>query len=99
MRGLRLSASCAVVRFYVAWVSTCHRDALIGILRNITPIPPPSIAATVDLDRDVVLPTLEPVLTSIDLGEATQAAQHAIDNQVGLLPPLRYYCPQRLWLS
>ncbi|KAI0714810.1 ARM repeat-containing protein [Earliella scabrosa] len=52
-----------------------------GILRNISPIPPPSIAATLDLDRDVVLPTLEPVLTSIDIQEAAQAAQHAIDNQ------------------
>ncbi len=53
-----------------------------GILRNISPIPPPSIAATIDLDRDVVMPTLEPVLNSIDLREASQAAQHALDNQV-----------------
>ncbi|KAI0800600.1 ARM repeat-containing protein [Fomes fomentarius] len=56
-----------------------------GILRNISPIPPPSIAATLDLDRDVVLPTLEPVLTSIDLPEAVQTAQHAIDNQESIL--------------
>ncbi|PIL31313.1 hypothetical protein GSI_06011 [Ganoderma sinense ZZ0214-1] len=55
-----------------------------GILRNISPIPPPSIAATIDLDRDVVLPTLEPVLNSIDLQEASQAAQHALDNQESL---------------
>ncbi|KAI1793049.1 ARM repeat-containing protein [Ganoderma leucocontextum] len=52
-----------------------------GILRNISPIPPPSIIATLDLDRDVVLPTLEPVLNSIELQEASQAAQHALDNQ------------------
>ncbi|TBU46133.1 ARM repeat-containing protein [Dichomitus squalens] len=52
-----------------------------GILRNISPIPPPSIATTIDIDRDVVLPTLEPVLSSIDLQEASQAAQHAVDNQ------------------
>ncbi|OSD00854.1 ARM repeat-containing protein [Trametes coccinea BRFM310] len=50
-----------------------------AILRNVSPIPPPSIAATVDLDRDVVLPTLEPVLSSTDLQEAAQAAQRAID--------------------
>ncbi|KAF7793565.1 hypothetical protein EIP86_004679 [Pleurotus ostreatoroseus] len=49
-----------------------------GILRNITPIPPPSIAATVDIDRDVVLPTLEPVLTSLALPEAAQRAQELI---------------------
>ncbi|KAH9897678.1 armadillo-type protein [Cubamyces lactineus] len=52
-----------------------------GILRNISPVPPPSIAATVDLDRDVVLPTLEPVLSSTDLQEIAQAAQQAIDQQ------------------
>ena len=58
---------------------------LTGILRNISPIPPPSIAATIDLDRDVVLPTLEPVLNSIDLQEASQAAQHALASQVEFL--------------
>ncbi|CDO73410.1 hypothetical protein BN946_scf185013.g44 [Trametes cinnabarina] len=50
-----------------------------AILRNVSPIPPPSIAATVDLDRDVVLPTLEPVLSSMNVQEAAQAAQRAID--------------------
>ena len=60
-----------------------------GILRNISPIPPPSIAATVDLDRDVVVPTLEPVLASVDLQEASQAAQRALDKQVSFeLSPL-----------
>ncbi|KAL1951704.1 hypothetical protein VTO73DRAFT_853 [Trametes versicolor] len=60
--------------------TTAFRVLTCGILRNISPIPPPSIAATVDLDRDVVLPTLEPVL-STDLQEAAEAAQHAIDQQ------------------
>ncbi|KAJ8474172.1 hypothetical protein ONZ51_g7385 [Trametes cubensis] len=36
---------------------------------------------TCDLDRDVVLPTLEPVLSSTDLQEIAQAAQQAIDQQ------------------
>ncbi|KAI0640125.1 armadillo-type protein [Trametes polyzona] len=61
--------------------ATAFRVLTCGILRNISPIPPPSIAATVDLDRDVVLPTLEPVLSSTDLQEAAQAAQRAIDQQ------------------
>ncbi|KAI0778843.1 ARM repeat-containing protein [Trametes elegans] len=59
--------------------ATAFRVLTCGILRNISPIPPPSIAATVDLDRDVVLPTLEPVLSSVDLQEVAQAAQQAID--------------------
>ncbi|OBZ78860.1 hypothetical protein A0H81_01356 [Grifola frondosa] len=54
------------------------RVLVCGILRNISPIPPPSIAATVDIDRDVVLPILEPVLSSIPLSEAAQLAQQLI---------------------
>ncbi|OCH95725.1 ARM repeat-containing protein [Obba rivulosa] len=50
-----------------------------GILRNISPIPPPSVAATVDLDRDVVLPTLVPVLSSVALLEASLRAQELVD--------------------
>ncbi|KAH9854273.1 ARM repeat-containing protein [Lenzites betulinus] len=61
--------------------STAFRVLTSGILRNVSPVPPPSIAATVDLDRDVVLPTLEPVLSSTDLQDAAQAAQQAIDQQ------------------
>lgn len=49
-----------------------------GIMRNIEPIPPPSIAATVDVDRDVVLPTLEPVLSSLSLSDAAQQATQLI---------------------
>ncbi|EPT03355.1 hypothetical protein FOMPIDRAFT_1040483 [Fomitopsis schrenkii] len=49
-----------------------------GILRNISPIPPPSVAATVDVDRDIMLPTLEPVLSLITLSEAAQLAQEQI---------------------
>ncbi|KAH9923614.1 ARM repeat-containing protein [Fomitopsis serialis] len=49
-----------------------------GILRNVSPIPPPSVAATVDVDRDIVMPTLEPVLSLISLVEASQHAQEHI---------------------
>ncbi|PSS36793.1 hypothetical protein PHLCEN_2v1337 [Hermanssonia centrifuga] len=52
-----------------------------GIMRNIVPIPPPSIASTVDIDRDIVLPTLEPVLTSISTAEASQCAQELITQE------------------
>lgn len=77
-----LFACSVVVRYPDGTVVMMTLRSLPGILRNISPIPPPSIAATIDLDRDVVLPTLEPVLNSIDLQEASQAAQHALDNQV-----------------
>ncbi|CCL98163.1 uncharacterized protein FIBRA_00157 [Fibroporia radiculosa] len=46
-----------------------------GILKNIAPVPPPSLAATVDIDRAIVLPTLEPVLSLLSLSETTEQAQ------------------------
>ncbi|KAI0936900.1 hypothetical protein AcV5_004925 [Taiwanofungus camphoratus] len=49
-----------------------------GIMRNISPIPPPSIAATVELDRDIVLPTLEPILSLVSLSEASDKARELI---------------------
>lgn len=51
-------------------------------MRNVAPFPPPSIAATVDVDRDVVLPALEPVLSSVSLPEAAQQAEHLIGQVV-----------------
>ncbi|KAJ2917874.1 hypothetical protein MD484_g2591, partial [Candolleomyces efflorescens] len=52
-----------------------------GILRNISPIPPPSIASTVDLDRDVILPLLQPVISSISLQEVTSEVQGLLQRQ------------------
>lgn len=49
-----------------------------GVMRNISPIPPPSVAATVDLDRDIILPTLEPVLSLVSLPDAAQLAKELI---------------------
>ncbi|TFK77473.1 ARM repeat-containing protein [Pluteus cervinus] len=46
-----------------------------GILRNISPIPPPSIASSVDIDRDIILPLLQPIITSISLAEDSKIAQ------------------------
>lgn len=54
-------------------------------MKNIAPIPPPSIAATVDLDRDVVIPALEPVLSLISLSEASQLAHDLISKEVSLI--------------
>ena len=85
MPGVTLSACYVVVRLRIDAMILMWLRTVAGILRNISPIPPPSIAATVDLDRDVILPTLEPVLGSIDLQEASQAAQHAVDNKESCL--------------
>ncbi|THH26612.1 hypothetical protein EUX98_g7581 [Antrodiella citrinella] len=52
-----------------------------GILKNVSPVPPPSIAASVELDRDVILPTLHPILASTSLQEASQRVQELIAQQ------------------
>ena len=52
-----------------------------GTLRNISPIPPPSSASFVDIDKDVVLPLLQPVISSISLPDASNAVQELIRRQ------------------
>ncbi|KAJ7292710.1 armadillo-type protein [Mycena rebaudengoi] len=49
-----------------------------GILRNIAPIPPPSTASSVDIDKDIVLPLLQPVISSVSLAEASATALQLI---------------------
>ncbi|KAF8167406.1 armadillo-type protein [Crassisporium funariophilum] len=46
-----------------------------GTLRNISPIPPPSEASLIDIDKDIVLPLLQPVISGISLSDATKAVQ------------------------
>ncbi|KAJ3778269.1 armadillo-type protein [Lentinula raphanica] len=50
-----------------------------GILRNITPLPQPSAASAVDLDKDIVLPLLHPVIASVSLPEIASNAQKLVD--------------------
>ncbi|KAF8910080.1 armadillo-type protein [Gymnopilus junonius] len=52
-----------------------------GTLRNILPIPPPSTASFLDIDRDVVLPLLLPVISSISLPDVSTAVQELVQRQ------------------
>ncbi|KAI0032161.1 ARM repeat-containing protein [Vararia minispora EC-137] len=52
-----------------------------GILRNVSPIPPPSTISLVDLDKEVVLPTLLPVISSTSLHETSDAVQRLAQKQ------------------
>ncbi|THH20509.1 hypothetical protein EW146_g865 [Bondarzewia mesenterica] len=52
-----------------------------GILRNISPLPPPSAAALVDLDKEVLLPVMVPVISSVSLLEASNSVQELIHKQ------------------
>ncbi|KAJ7119418.1 ARM repeat-containing protein [Mycena epipterygia] len=52
-----------------------------GILRNISPIPPPSAASAIDIDKDIVLPQLLPVIASMSLADASASALQLIEQQ------------------
>ncbi|RDB28844.1 hypothetical protein Hypma_015922 [Hypsizygus marmoreus] len=45
-----------------------------GILRNLSPLPPPTAAGFIDIDKDIVLPLLQPVIASISLPETANTA-------------------------
>ena len=47
----------------------------VGVLRHVVPISPPSIAATLEIDRDVVIPTLQPVISSLSIAEASERGE------------------------
>ncbi|KAJ6589162.1 armadillo-type protein [Mycena capillaripes] len=53
-----------------------------GILRNVSPIPPPSAASAIDIDKDIVLPQLQPVISSISLVDASTSALQLISEQM-----------------
>ncbi|KAF8832000.1 hypothetical protein HHX47_DHR1000917 [Lentinula edodes] len=50
-----------------------------GILRNISPLPQPSAASIVDIDKDITLPLLQPVISSVQLPEIASRAQQLVD--------------------
>jgi hypothetical protein len=53
-----------------------------GILRNISPLPPHTAASVVDVEDEIVLPLMQPLLTSISLPEASQQIQALVEKQV-----------------
>ncbi|KAL0068606.1 hypothetical protein AAF712_004322 [Marasmius tenuissimus] len=55
------------------------RTLVSGILRNISPLPPTIPDSTIDIDREVVLPLLQPVITSVSLPDVATAAQQLVD--------------------
>ncbi|KAJ4485724.1 armadillo-type protein [Lentinula aciculospora] len=50
-----------------------------GILRNISPLPQPSAASVVDLDREIILPLLQPVISSVSLVVSASRVQQLVD--------------------
>ncbi|KAJ6602568.1 armadillo-type protein [Mycena vulgaris] len=59
-----------------------------GILRNVSPIPPPSAASAIDIDKDIVLPQLQPVIASISLADASASALQLAEQQASSAPEI-----------
>ena len=83
MIGRQHFAFCAPVSTVDAHTCQTFSDIQFsGILRNVSPIPPPSIAAMVDIDNELILPTLLPVISSVSLPEVSQRVQELIAQEV-----------------
>ncbi|KAG6849976.1 hypothetical protein H0H93_002978 [Arthromyces matolae] len=52
-----------------------------GILRNLSPLPPPTTASFIDVDKDLVLPLLQPLISSVSLFDASANALELITIQ------------------
>ncbi|GLB35792.1 putative ARM repeat-containing protein [Lyophyllum shimeji] len=61
--------------------STTLKVLCAGILRNVSPLPPPAVASSVDIDRDIVLPLLQPVISCISLPDISKAVMDLVARQ------------------
>ncbi|KAG6919037.1 hypothetical protein DXG01_009747 [Tephrocybe rancida] len=60
--------------------STTLKVLCAGILRNLSPLPP-TAASFVDIDQDIVLPLLQPVISSVSLFDASSKTLELIAKQ------------------
>lgn len=63
----------------------------LGILRNVSPLPSGSVAAAIDLESEILLPLLQPVISSTSLIDVTNAVQEIIAKEVSTI--LSSWCP------
>ncbi|KAF9245889.1 ARM repeat-containing protein [Melanogaster broomeanus] len=52
-----------------------------GILGNVSPLPPSSAASTLDVNNDLILPLLQPIISSVSLEEVAQQVQELVTRQ------------------
>lgn len=57
-----------------------------GILRNISPLPPFTAAAAIDLESEVILPLLQPLISSISLSSTVDEVHKLLTQQDDLAP-------------
>jgi len=52
-----------------------------GTIRNVLPLPPPSAISLLDIDKNIVLPLLLPMISSVSLSDTSNAVQQLIQQQ------------------
>ncbi|KAF7784171.1 hypothetical protein Agabi119p4_336 [Agaricus bisporus var. burnettii] len=52
-----------------------------GILRNVSPLPPPTAVSQKDLDKDIIFPLLQPIISSSSISQISDLAQELITTQ------------------
>ncbi|KAF9502190.1 ARM repeat-containing protein [Pleurotus eryngii] len=62
------------------------RVLVTGVLRNVSPIPPPSVASSMDLDKDIILPLLQHVITFVNLVDTSQSVLALVSQQANEPP-------------
>ena len=75
----------------VSVLTDCVLPCVIGILRNVSPLPSPGVASDIDIDKDIVMPLLKPVITSVSLTDATNKALELVDSSVWSLRLIQNY--------
>lgn len=65
--------------FHRVWVLKCH--FFLGILRNVSPLPPPTAVSQKDLDKDIIFPLLQPIISSSSISQISDLAQELITTQ------------------
>ncbi|KAG7099676.1 hypothetical protein E1B28_001500 [Marasmius oreades] len=51
-----------------------------GILRNISPLPPAITGSIIDIDKEIILPLLQPVISSVSLPDIAATVQQLVDS-------------------
>ncbi|KAF8560138.1 ARM repeat-containing protein [Imleria badia] len=59
-----------------------------GIMSNVSPLPPPSAASTLDVVNELLLPVLRPVITSVSLDEMAAQVQELVTQQANEPPSI-----------
>jgi len=57
-------------------------------MSNVSPLPPPSAASTIDVNNDLLLPVLRPIISSVSSDDVVQQVQELVAHQANEPPPI-----------